>query len=311
MFWEYVLLCAAAVLGGAVNSVAGGGTLLTFPALFAALGGTAEAAVLANATSTVSLFPGSLSAAWGYRRELAACRTWLRLLFWPSLLGGGGGALLLTRLPPATFERLIPALILGAAILFAAQPWVTRWLARRAASRRQVHADQSGGPPQQPASPAVVASQAVQDAGPAGVPQRGPAAICDVSLPDVERPASLRHAIFAVAFQLLVALYGGYFGAGIGILMLAALGLVGLSDIHRMNLLKTLLAAAINGTAVVVFVAQGSVQWNFALSMAVAASLGGFAGAHLAQRIPRAFVRGLIIAIGIALGIYYALRNTL
>jgi uncharacterized membrane protein YfcA len=287
MLWKYLLLCVAAALGGAVNSVAGGGTLLTFPALFAALGSTADAAVLANATSTVALFPGSLAAAWGYRRELAACRAWLWLLFWPSLLGGAAGALLLTRLPAATFERLIPGLILGAAVLFAMQPLVSRWLARRGERAR-----------------ATDVSPASAEAALAGLPSTA-------ALPDCERPASLRHALFALAFQFLVALYGGYFGAGIGILMLAALGLVGLTDIHRMNLLKTLLAAAINGAAVAVLVAQRKVHWPFALAMALAASVGGFAGAHLAQRTPRPLVRGLIIAIGVALGIYYALRNTL
>ncbi len=286
MLWEYLLLCVAAALGGAVNSVAGGGTLLTFPSLFAALGGTAEAAVIANATSTVALFPGSLSAAFSYRRELAACRAWLWLLFWPSLLGGAAGALLLTRLPAATFERLIPALILAAAAIFAAQPWISRWLARRGGHARLAR----GSAPR------------IADHGTSRE---------DPPLRDVERPASLRHALFAFAFQFLVAIYGGYFGAGIGILMLAALGLVGLADIHRMNLLKTLLAAAINGTAVVVFVWQQKVHWPFALAMAAAASLGGYAGAHLAQLTPRLLVRGLIVAIGVALGIYYAVRQTL
>lgn len=286
MLWEYLLLCGAAALGGAVNSVAGGGTLLTFPSLFAALGGTAEGAVLANATSTVALFPGSLSAAFGYRRELAACRAWLWLLFWPSLLGGAAGALLLTRLPASTFERLIPALLLGAAAIFAAQPWVSRWLARRGEQARLARG----------CAPGRV---------------EHPTNIEDLPLRDVERPASLRHALFAFAFQFVVALYGGYFGAGIGILMLAALGLVGLADIHRMNLLKTLLAAAINGMAVVVFVWQQKVYWPFAFTMAVAASLGGYMGAHLAQRTPRSLVRGLIVIIGVALGIYYAVRHTL
>lgn len=278
------MLCGAAALGGAVNSVAGGGTLLTFPSLFAALGGTAEAAVLANATSTVALFPGSLSAAFGYRRELAACRAWLRLLFWPSLLGGAAGALLLTRLPASTFERLIPVLILAAAAIFAAQPWISNWLARRG---HQAHL--------------------ARGTAPGGTKHR--TNIQDLPLRAVERPASLRHALFAFAFQFFVAIYGGYFGAGIGILMLAALGLVGLADIHRMNLLKTLLAATINGMAVVVFVWQQKVHWPLAFTMAVAASLGGYAGAHLAQRIPKSLVRALIVAIGVALGIYYALAH--
>src|SRR5438128_2665137 len=95
--------------------------------------------------------------------------------------------------------------------------------------------------------------------------------------------------------------YGGYFGAGIGILMLSSLGLMGLNDIHRMNALKTFLAACINGIAVVIFVRQGVVDWPYALSMAVAAILGGYLGARLARRLNRHLVRWIVILIGFGL----------
>ena len=123
MYWELVWLCLAAVAAGAVNSIAGGGTLLTFPALLAGLSpvGAADAAVVANATSTVALVPGSMAGAWGYRRELKRARRWLYLLAGPSLAGGVIGALLVTRLDSAYFAALVPWLLLTAALLFLAE----------------------------------------------------------------------------------------------------------------------------------------------------------------------------------------------
>src|SRR5690349_12656253 len=124
---EYPLLCLMAALAGAVNAIAGGGTLLTFPALFAALGGTPEASVLANGTSCVALIPGYLGALAGYRQEISKTRQWLLLLAGPSLVGGLIGTLLVVRLPARVFEKLVPWLILSAAVLFAVQPLVTQW----------------------------------------------------------------------------------------------------------------------------------------------------------------------------------------
>lgn len=246
-------LCFAAAAGGAVNSVAGGGTLLTFPALLAVLGSPAEAAVAANATSTVALFPGSLAAMAGYRRELSQTRAWAMLLLAPSLLGGVVGALLVTELPAESFKALIPWLILTAACLFWMQPRVMRWLGL---------GDQ----------------------------------------PDPTRP---RHFTLVAVFQFFVAVYGGYFGAGIGILMLTALAIMGLHDIHQMNALKTLLASVINGVAVVVFVAKDKVDWPLALLMAAAAIAGGYAGAHVARRLDRNLVRRVVVLIGLSLAGYY------
>ena len=202
MSLDLVLLCLAAAAAGAINAVAGGGTLLTFPALFAVLGTTGEAARLANCTSTVALLPGALAAAWGYRREVRESRQWLLRLAIPSLLGGALGSLLLTELSPDTFKVLVPWLILTAALLFALQPQVSRWT-----GIGQSHA----------------------------APTR--AAVAGI-----------------IMFQFLVAVYGGYFGAGIGILMLSALAMMGISDIHMMNGLKIVLNALINGVSVVWFI---------------------------------------------------------
>ncbi|HEX6960856.1 MAG TPA: sulfite exporter TauE/SafE family protein, partial [Lacipirellula sp.] len=165
-----VWLCLAAAAAGVVNAVAGGGTLLTFPAVYAALGSTAEAAVVANATSTVALFPGSLAGAWGYRAELVGAREWFRLLIVPSLVGGLIGSLLVTQLPENLFKQLVPWLILVAALLFLLQPMIARWTG--------------------------------------------------IGRPHTPTPAV---ALGVIGFQFLVGVYGGYFGAGIGILMLSAL----------------------------------------------------------------------------------------
>jgi uncharacterized membrane protein YfcA len=114
---------------------------------------------------------------------------------------------------------------------------------------------------------------------------------------------------FVFAFQLLVGLYGGYFGAGIGILMLAALGLIGLTDLHQMNGLKNLLAICINGIAAIYFAVSGAVIWSDAILMAVAAILGGFTGAKLAHRLGRKFVRGAVVVIGLVMTIALALKR--
>lgn len=251
---EYVFLCASAFAAGAVNALAGGGTLLTFPALLGAPGANA---VMANATSTVALVPGSLAGAWGFRRELLSATSWARLLIWPSVLGGAIGSLLVVLLPERYFAHLVPWLILTATLLFAFQPVLARF---------------------------------------AGLGRHH------------ESPSRL-HRIGLILFQFLVAVYGGYFGAGIGILMLAALALMGLDDINRMNAVKTFLAAVINGVAILVFAASSTVIWRYAAVMAVAAAAGGFCGAHYGRRIPREIVRWIVISVGFVLAAHYFIQK--
>jgi uncharacterized membrane protein YfcA len=261
----YLLLCLAALAAGAVNSIAGGGTLLTFPALVALLPvvqpgfSPDDYAVFANATSTVALVPGSLASAWGYRTETRDCAPWIRLLAGPSLIGGVVGSLLVAVLPAKIFADLVPWLILAAALLFMAQPTITRLV-----GLGHPHAAPSG---------AVV--------------------------------------VTVVVFQFFVSVYGGYFGAGIGILMLSSLGLMGLADIHRMNAVKTVLAGCINGVSVVVFVIAAKVEWGCALTMAVAAILGGYLGASVARRLNRNLVRWIVILIGFGIAGYFFYKQTL
>ena len=248
--WMDVVLFAAAFAAGVVNSIAGGGTLLTFPALLSA----GLPAVTANATSTVALVPGSMSAFWGYRGEIRGEGRLLAAMALPSLVGGVAGALTADRVGDATFAKLAPLLVLGATVLFMSQEPIRRW-ARRFADAES-HA-----------------------------PDR----------------RSLRHLAAVSAFQLVVALYGGFFGAGIGILMLASLALLGLTDIHRMNGLKNLAAVCINGLAAVTFALAGRVQWPTALMMMVGGVTGGFAGAGLAKRLGQTIVRRLVIGIGLTI----------
>jgi uncharacterized membrane protein YfcA len=250
----YLGLCLSAMAAGAVNSIAGGGTLLTFPAL-QLLGGMSP--VMANGTSTVAVMPGSLASAWGYRRELQACRRWIAWLTVPSLLGGAVGTLLVLLLDESVFAALIPWLILLAAVLFALQPFVARLL------RRHEHST----------APAT---------------------------------ATLSAIVFG---QFLIAIYGGYFGAGIGILMLSSLAFLGLESIHHVNALKTFLAMCINGTAAVLFIWDGKVYWPYALAMAGAAIVGGYVGARLALRMNPAAVRWVVILIGFGLAGYYFYRQ--
>jgi len=264
MDWQqYSILFLVAAVAGAVNSVAGGGTLLTFPALVW-IGQLPE--ILANATSTVALWPGQLGSLWGYRQQMGQSRKAMGLLAVPSLLGGLLGACLLLRTDNATFRALVPYLILLATVLFMLQGPLARWQRR--------HTDQTPG---------------------------------QGLVPDL--PAAPGRWVAVMVFQLLVGIYGGYFGAGIGILMLAALGFLGLTNIHQMNGLKNINNMCINAVAAVLFMLGGLVDWPLAGCMALGAIAGGYAGAGIAQRIGQANVRRLVIAIGLALSAAMFLRT--
>jgi uncharacterized protein len=252
--WKHVLIAVVALAGGLVNSVAGGGSLLTFPTLVF----IGVPAVTANATNTVGLWPGSLGGLIGFRRDLG--RSGLALLLGaPSVLGGILGAYLLLHTPQHLFLLMAPFLVLAATVLLATQEIISRRLHRA----------------------------------------------------EVPRDPSAAWVAGAVGFQLLVGTYGGFFGGGIGILMLAALALLGLKDIHQMNGLKNLFAICINGVAAIYFAAAGAVLWVDAAIMAGAAVTGGLAGAALAHRMGREFVRRAVVAIGVFATISLALKLVL
>ncbi len=279
MSWQQnLILAGASALAGAINSVAGGGTLVTFPALL----WTGHSALIANATSTVALWPGSLSSLWGYRAEIGSSRTAIARLTPPSFIGGIIGALLLLKTPPGVFAALVPYLILLATLLFVAQEPLSRFLRVRA-ERSALRAG---------ASDANAARAANEEAAANDETGRSNAAWTAI-----------------IAFQLLVGLYGGYFGAGIGILMLASLGLMGFRNIHRMNALKNINAGAINFVASALFIVKGLVDWRIAAIMAVGAIAGGYGGAGAARRIGQKNVRRLIIFIGLALALSLLIRR--
>jgi uncharacterized protein len=277
-------------VAGAVNSVAGGGTLLTFPTLIA-LGVSAK---VANATSTVALWPGALSSLWGYRSEMSGSRPWLIRFGLVSLAGGLLGAKLLLSTRASLFEALVPYLILFASVLFMVQEPISRWLRSRrpsVASRQSPVANRRTGKGDDTRTGALASDTGSADS--AGAPH------------------SIRssHLAAGLFFQFAVAVYGGYFGAGIGILMLAALGLMGMDQIHRMNGVKNFAAMCINGVAAATFIAGGLVSWPLALLMAVGAILGGYGGAGTARRLGPRIVRRLIIAIGLGIGLSMLLRR--
>ena len=250
-------VAVAAALGAAVNAIAGGGTLLTFPALVA-LG---VPPLMANATNTVALAPGALTSLIGYRSRLEGLQRWALIFAVPSTMGGITGALLLLVTPADRFSRIVPFLVLGATALFALQGPVMR----------RVRAMNAGG-----AVPSA-------SGGAAFVP---------------------KHSVAALAYQFLVGVYGGYFGAGIGILMLAVLGFLGLTDIHRMNGLKNWGGFCINMIAAVLFAFSGLVDWTAALTMAAGAMAGGYLASRVAQRVPQVVVRRTIVGIGVAAGLW-------
>jgi uncharacterized membrane protein YfcA len=244
---EWIVL-AAGFLAAVMNAVAGGGTMLTFPALMAA----GLSPVLANTTSTVALFIGMPGSVWAFRKRLAEVKHWILPLGIVSLLGGLGGGMLLLALPASVFEKVVPWLLLMATLLFLLNAPIQRWLKRK----RGEHVGEE----------------------------------------EPDRPKS-----WGIAFQTGVAIYGGYFGAGIGIMMMAGLSLLGLRDVNRINALKSLLALVCNVASVVWFIACGSVDWRLAGWLVIGSIPGYFLGGHFAQRIPATAVRVIVAIIGLGI----------
>jgi uncharacterized membrane protein YfcA len=243
----YAILFAAAAVGGGINSVAGGGSFVSFPALFFAGVG----AVPANATNTVALWPGAMASALAYRRELRDSRRELVPLGVAGLVGGAAGSVLLLKTSDHTFIRLIPWLLLFATALFTFGGGLTKRLAKGGHAPRAV----------------------------------------------------------AVAAQLFISLYGGYFGGGMGIMVLAVLSVLGMTDIHRMNSIKVMLAALVNGVAVVAFVLAGAVAWAPGGVMIVGGVLGGYAGAAVARRVDPRRVRRIVLVVAWTMTGYFFFRT--
>lgn len=251
-YLHFIALFLAAALAGAINSVAGGGTFLTFPILM----WTGQSAIAANITSTIALWPGSIAGAFAYRGEWRQETARLPMLLIVSVTGGVIGAWLLLVTPEAEFRALVPWLLLSATLIFTFGRKAVAWLNNVTRAHER------------------------------------------------ERPSPLR-LLSTRAMQLAIAIYGGYFGAGIGILMLAMLQLSGMTQIHCMNAVKTVLGSAINAVAVIMFIASGAVMWPAALVMVAGAVLGGYAGGRAALKLPPEAVRWIVSAIGAGMTIYF------
>lgn len=270
---QLVTIAAISALGGAVNSVAGGGMLLVFPALV----GLGVPPIVANATGTVALWPGSMGSLWGYRNAMRGAGRWALHLAIPSLVGGLVGAWLLLSTPTARFSALVPWLVLGATVLFVIQRPVSEWLLRRSRAARAARGGTDG------------AADGAAD---------GADIVTQNSIP---LPSPPWHYL---VLQLAIAIYGGYFGAGAGILMLVGLGLMGLTNIHQMNGLKNVCGSCFNAVAAITFATQGIVNWPIAGAMAVGSVIGGYFTSGLAQRTPQTLMRGVIGAIGLVASVW-------
>lgn len=248
--WMYIVLVLAGAVASAINAVAGGGSLVSFPTLVA-LG---IPPLPANATNAVALWPGSLAGALGYREEFAKTKSYFAVLVAPTLVGAILGSWLLVVTDQSTFQRLVPFLVLGATVLLALQPRVQQWAAKREGGRQKQ---------------------------------------------------------WGIFLQFLVALYGGYFGAGMGIMILAAMSLYVKGTLHEMNALKNWLGLIINLAASVLLVTQGLVWLVPGVCLMVGAMIGGYAGARLSLRVSSDRLRILIVVYGLAMSVWFFVRGFL
>ncbi len=247
---EAAAIVGAGVGAGTINTVVGSGTLITFPTLLA-LG---YPPVVANVANTVGLTPGSLTASWGYRRELRGQRRRLWRLGTASVIGGLLGGLLLLRLPEEAFRAIVPALIGLALVLVVLQP---RLSARMAQRREREHAR----------------------TGVVRRPDGGPLLMLGITGTGV---------------------YGGYFGAAQGVLLLGLMGVLLDEDLQTLNGVKNVLTGLVNGTAALLFIAVAEVDWAVAGLIAIGAFLGGLLGARIGRRLSPGVLRGVIVVVGVA-----------
>lgn len=264
---EFVLVLLAGFWAGMINVVVGSGTLVTFPVLL--LFGYPP--LTANISNNIGLVAGGLSGTWGYRRELAPNKEMIKRLLPASVLGGLAGALLLLVLPESAFSTIVPVLIVLGLVMVVAGPAFQR----RMAARREAKTT-SAQSPQSPIS-AVVPS----------APSAGLVAQGGVGL---------------IAGIFVLGMYGGYFGAAQGILIVGLMGIMTTLALQQINAIKNVLTTAVNGVAAITFmiVAWDSIDWRITALIAVGAMLGGLVGAKFGRKLPPVALRSTIVVVGVA-----------
>ncbi|HVA74709.1 MAG TPA: sulfite exporter TauE/SafE family protein [Acidimicrobiales bacterium] len=280
---DYLAVAGASLAAGMVNALAGGGTLISFPTLV----GIGVPAVPANVTNTVALLPGYLGGSWAQRDDLRPQLGDARVLAATGAVGGLAGSVLLVMIPPQAFRLAVPYLIVASCLLLLGQ--------ERARSFVGVAAPAPG-------SPGAGVGQSGTDQP--GVDPPGVGADTDAGAVASAQPAPTRpgapglHPALAISV-FAAAVYGGFFGAGLGIVLLAVLGLFHAGPLARVNALKQALSFVINVVAAVFFAFSGHVRWQLVPVMAAASILGGFAGGRLAGRISGDMLRKLVVVAGL------------
>lgn len=277
---DAALVASGGLLAGAVNAIAGGGTLIAFPALLA----TGMPALTANITSSVGLVTGYAGGALGYRRELRGQTGRLRDLAPSAMLGGLVGAVVLLLTPSDGFEAAVPFLVLAACLLLAAQTRLAALVARRRATV---------------APPASVSA-------PMSAPTAGSATTTATA--PVAAPAAAAVTWPTRAGMFVAGAYGCYFGAGLGVLLLAVLGILLVDELQRTNALKTLLSFGVNAVGVLVFLVTAQVAWAYAGILLVTSAAGGVLGARVARLLPAAVLRSAVITLGVVVAVVLLVR---
>lgn len=283
---------AAGLLAGTVNTIVGAGTLITFP-LLVWLG---IPPITANVSNTVGLVPASVTGAWGYRREIAGHWRVVTRMAVLSAVGGVAGGLILLVAPPEAFRAVVPWLLVLAVAMAAAQPRVAAAVRARAQKPAVPPTEHEGG---------VAASIAAE-----APPPTGPTSTAENHAPDAAEASTTRPLTVGLAIGIAATgIYGGYFGAAQGVVLLALLGIAWSTDLQRANGAKNVLAGVANLVSATVFIIGGVVNWKIAALIAVGSAVGGVLGARIGRRIPAPVLRGLIVVVGLSAAVALWVRG--
>jgi uncharacterized protein len=287
---------AAGLAAGTINTVVGSGTLITFPTLLA----FGYPPVLANVSNNVGLVPGVASGVYGYRSELGGQRRRLIRLGSASVCGGLVGAILLLTLPQSAFKAIVPALIGLAVVMVIIQPRLAKWVAERQRARAALATPDGAGAGAEGTSAGSAgggSSGAVANGASLGAGANGASAVAVAAPPAVEEAIG-GPVLWVLVF--LAGIYGGYFGAAQGVLLIGMLGIALNDSLQRINAAKNVLAGLVNGLAAVVFILATHIDWGVAGLIAAGSIIGGQVGARIGKRLPPWGLRVLIVCVGTA-----------